>query len=250
MTFARAAALTVLSLLLAAGIWRVVRSGALAAMVRADPESVLADPKLAGIALPLGRVTFARQCAPCHGPTGEADPARGMPSLRDGDHLYGEGRVAEIESIVRHGIRAGDRKGWNLAAMPAYASVRPYAVAPIPPLTPRGADDVSQFLLSLTHRATDAGAVERGRRLYAGAGGCWDCHGPDARGDPAVGAPDLADGIWLYGDGSPEAVARSIADGRAGICPAFGKTLDPAAIRAVAVYTASLARDAGTARSR
>ncbi|MDB5702433.1 MAG: c-type cytochrome [Sphingomonadales bacterium] len=221
-------------------LWRGVQQRALAAVVRADPETVLADPVLAATALPLGRAIFAAHCATCHGPNGAADTSRGIPSLHDTEFLYGIGRVVEIESIVRHGIRSGDRKGWNLAAMPAYASVRPYLAEPIPPLTPQGVADTTQFLLSFTGRATDRVAAERGSHLYSGTGGCWDCHGVDAAGDPAVGAPNLTDNVWLYGDGSAPAISRSLEYGRAGISPAFARTLDAAQIRAVSVYVASL----------
>lgn len=231
-----AATLLLLAVLL---VRHVLPQTARAAMVRADPDMVLAEPALAAVALPLGRSVFARHCARCHGIAGDADAARGVPSLRDGEHLYGEGRVAEIESIVRHGIRSGDRKGWNLAAMPAYASARPYAAEPIPPLTPQATEDVTQFLLGLARRSTDDAAAARGRRIYGGSGGCWDCHGVDARGDPAVGAPDLADPVWLYGGTAP-AIRRSIAYGRGGTSPAFAGALDAAAIRAVSAYVASL----------
>jgi cytochrome c oxidase cbb3-type subunit 3 len=221
-------------------LWGGAHQRALSTVVRADPETVLADPVLAATALPLGRTIFTAHCATCHGSNGAADHARGIPSLRGTEFLYGTGRVAEIESIVRHGIRSGDRKGWNLAAMPAYASVRPYLAEPIPPLTPQGVADTTQFLLSFTGRATDREAAERGSHIYSGTGGCWDCHGADAAGDPAVGAPNLTDTIWLYGDGSASAISRSLEYGRAGISPAFGRKLDAAQIRAVAVYVASL----------
>lgn len=220
-----------------AAAYHLARGRAVAAMVAADPEQVLADPRLTKVALTMGRAVFAQHCATCHGAK-----ASGIPDLRDHDWLYGVGRVAEIEAIVRHGIRAGDRKGWNLAAMPAYATPRPYAAEPIPPLTPQGSRDVSQYLLSLAGRSHDLPAAARGKTLYAGSGGCWDCHGVDARGDSAVGAPNLADAIWLYGDGSAPDIRRSIDHGRAGVSPAFAHILDPAQLRAVAVYVASLSQ--------
>jgi cytochrome c oxidase cbb3-type subunit 3 len=60
---------------------------------------------------------------------------------------------------------------------------------------------------------------------------CAVCHGADMRGKPAVGAPDLTDGVWLWGDGSVNDIERIILYGvRAGISktrdiddmPAFG----------------------------
>jgi cytochrome c oxidase cbb3-type subunit III len=60
---------------------------------------------------------------------------------------------------------------------------------------------------------------------------CAGCHGVDMRGKRAVGAPDLTDGVWLWGDGSVYDIERIILYGvRAGISetrdvddmPAFG----------------------------
>ncbi|MGH8325133.1 MAG: c-type cytochrome [Steroidobacteraceae bacterium] len=60
---------------------------------------------------------------------------------------------------------------------------------------------------------------------------CAACHGADMRGKPAVGAPDLTDGVWLWGNGSVHDIERTILYGvRAGISktrdvddmPAFG----------------------------
>lgn len=60
---------------------------------------------------------------------------------------------------------------------------------------------------------------------------CARCHGADMRGNAAIGAPDLADEVWLWGDGSVYAIERTILYGiRAGDAktrdvddmPAFG----------------------------
>lgn len=222
--------------------WLDIERRAVNAIVRADPERILSDDHLANVALPLGRRVYGAHCAACHGDAGQPDQIRGVPDLRDSEWLYGTGRVEEIEAIARHGIRAGDRKGWNLAAMPAYATPRPYAAEPIPPLTPAGARDVTHFILSLSGGSRDLAGAARGRIIYAGTGGCWDCHGADAHGDPAVGAPDLTDHVWLFGRGDAAAIQRSIEHGRAGMSPAFARILTPAELRAVAVYVASLSR--------
>lgn len=209
--------------------------------MRADPDTILDQPRLAAAAIDIGRKGFAAHCGSCHG-RGAGDPARGIPDLTDGEHLYGNGRVDEIEQIVLHGIRSGDPRGWHLASMPAYARAVPYSTEPIPPLTPGGIADVTQYLLHLRARATDPAAAARGERLYRGSGGCWDCHGGDAGGDEAVGAPSLVDDVWLYGDGSARSIADTLAHGRAGISPAFSRVLRAGDARAIAVYVASLAR--------
>lgn len=209
------------------------------ALMRADPDHILTDHTLAPVALRIGRMQFAEHCASCH-QDGRRDRARGVPDLTDGEHLYGTGSVAEIEQIVLYGIRSGNPRGWKLAAMPAYASAKPSASEPVPPMTPQAITDVTQYLLQGHARSTDAAAAARGAALYAGSGGCWDCHAADGAGNDAIGAPSLIDKVWLYGDGSAASIARSIGYGRHGFSPAFSSKLTPAEARAVAVYVVSL----------
>jgi cytochrome c oxidase cbb3-type subunit 3 len=217
-------------------LWR--QSDARADLVRAPPEAILASPRLRDTAIAIGRPVYRAHCADCHGPDGRGATADGVPDLRDRDWLYGEGRVAEIETVVRYGIRSHHSKGWNLASMPAYASAHPYAAEPIPPLAPQETDDVVQLLLNYEGRSAQPAAVTRGRAVYQKAG-CWDCHGAEGYGDPAVGAPNLRDAITLYGS-SQAALARSVEQGRHGASPAFAGRLEPIQIRAVAVYVATL----------
>jgi cytochrome c oxidase cbb3-type subunit 3 len=76
--------------------------------------------------------------------------------------------------------------------------------------------------------------------VYSDKGGCYDCHARDARGDGAIGAPNLTDSIWLYGDGGARWIYDSIAYGRAGVMPAWADRLSPAQVRAVSLYVYSL----------
>jgi cytochrome c oxidase cbb3-type subunit 3 len=227
----------------AASIMAAGAHGRRDAIMRADPETILSRPDLAATALADGKAGFAAHCAACHGADGKPDRLRDTPDLTDRDTLYSPG-VASTEQIVLHGIRSSDPRGWNLAAMPAYATPRPYGREPIAPLSPAGIRDVTQFVLSLGGHATDTEAVGRGAVIFRGRGGCYDCHADDGAGDQAIGAPDLTDGVWLYGDGSPDSIARSIANGHAGICPAFGRMLTPFEARAIAVYVVSLSSPA------
>jgi len=215
-----------------------------ALVVVADPETIAADPKLWRTAVAIGREVYAQSCAACHGASGHGNSSLGVPDLTVPEHLYDLGSVSRIEDIVRHGIRAEDKRGWDLASMPAYASARPYAREAIAPLMPAGIEDLTQFLLRFTAHATNEAAARRGAALFADKGGCWDCHGSDATGDSAIGAPDLTDPIWLYGDGSHDDIYRSISVGRAGYSPAFERHLTAIQLRGVAVYVASLARPA------
>jgi cytochrome c oxidase cbb3-type subunit 3 len=54
---------------------------------------------------------------------------------------------------------------------------------------------------------------------------CAACHGADGKGNTALGAPNLTDGIWLYGS-SPATVMETIGKGRG--VPAVGVTRMPA----------------------
>lgn len=217
----------------------VTRGRTQAAILRADPETILGNPVLRAMAVKQGKAVFDGQCASCHGPEGKGDEGLGIPNLTDDDHLYGTGTVAQIEDIARYGIRSHNKHGFNLASMPAYASRNPYSGEKLPPQTPAAINELTQYLLTFTARQTDAAAAKRGLDDYTKAG-CWDCHGRDLGGDPAIGAPNLTDDIWLYG-GRPDDIRRSISRGRAGVSPAFARVLSAPQMRNVAVYVASLA---------
>jgi cytochrome c oxidase cbb3-type subunit 3 len=210
-------------------------------LLQADPDRILDDPRLAPKALAKGRGVFLANCAGCHGADGRGSTATGMPDLTDQDFLYGTGRVSEIESIVLHGIRSGDDKGWDLAWMPAYGRAVPYARGKLPSLSPGEIEQLTSFLRQMNGATgEDPTAVSAGSSLFQGHGGCWDCHGRDAQGDTAIGAPNLSDGKWLRGDGSRRDISRIIREGLHGVSPAFRGRLDPADARAAAVYVASL----------
>jgi len=209
-------------------------------LVRTNPDLAVQDPSLMRIAETRGTPVFRQYCAACHGPKGEGDPERGVPNLTDGDWLYGSGAPSEIEQTVLYGIRSGHPKAWNLAVMPAYASAVPDDKEKVSPLTPAQMSDVVEYLVQFHGTPTSAEAARRGEALYHGAGGCYDCHAPDAAGDSAVGAPNLRDDIWLYGHGDRKTLTQTLERGRQGVCPAWVLKLQPAEIRAVSLYVYAL----------
>ena len=210
-------------------------------LLRADPDALRADSALLRFAADRGRPLFLVHCATCHGVSGAGDPLKGVPNLTDNDWLYGTGRVADVEQIIEYGIRSRNSRAWSLAIMPAYARPRPNpADKNIRPLSPGEISDLIEFLFRQQGRKADAAAASRGAALYTGDGGCYDCHSVDVKGDSAIGAPNLADAITLYGDGSRNALSQSIAYGRQGVCPAWIKKLSAAGIRETAVYVYSL----------
>lgn len=161
------------------GVHAVRSRAAEARLVKASADALPADPVLTEYALARAGGAYRENCATCHGDKMQGDQHRGIPNLADADWLYGTGRVSEIERVVLYGIRSGNSKGWNLAAMPAFANRQPYKRYAIAPLLPREIDDVTAYVLAFQRPVTDAAAVERGSKLFTGSerGVCWDCHG-------------------------------------------------------------------------
>ncbi|MDB6084477.1 MAG: c-type cytochrome [Gammaproteobacteria bacterium] len=210
-------------------------------LVAADPDALAADASLTAFGAARGAPLYRRHCEACHGAGGAGDTRAGVPNLADGDWLYGEGRVSDIENVIEHGIRAHSPRTWNLAQMPAYARPQPSPADPrIESLSPAEIRDLTEYVLDLGHRPHDAAAALEGRQLFIGRGACYDCHSPDGRGDSAIGAPNLTDGIWLYGEGSRADIIETLEHGRGGVCPAWSRKLTAADIRELAVYVYSL----------
>ena len=91
--------------------------------------------------------------------------------------------------------------------------------------------------LSFEQLAADPAAAAIGHRLYLD--NCAACHGTDALGNQAVGAPNLTDAEWLYG-GDSASVMTSILDGRNGVMPPLGDVLGQEGVNEVAGYVLSL----------
>jgi len=194
---------------------------------RTEVEEILADPELRAYAVAGGRAAFANTCAGCHGAGGQG--ARGgFPSLADDDWLWG-GKLADIKQTIRHGIRFAEDAETRTSQMPRFLADGMLTAAQV--------NDVAEHVLSLTGRATDAAAAERGAAIFAE--NCAACHGDQGQGNHEVGAPRLNDQVWLYG-GDKESIVRSISYARGGVMPAWGQRLDPAVIRMLTVYIHSL----------
>jgi mono/diheme cytochrome c family protein len=69
---------------------------------------------------------------------------------------------------------------------------------------------------AVTELETDPAALNVGRNLFLN--NCATCHGSDGGGAP--GFPNLTDRDWLWG-GEPDTVVATIANGRAGVMPAW-----------------------------
>lgn len=182
------------------------------------------DPELFQFAMTGGAAAFQANCAACHGRG--AQGFTGYPNLNDDDWIWG-GTLEDIQKTILHGIRSDD-KDTRQSQMPKFGIDEMLTTAQI--------NDAAEYVLSLSGRATDKGAAERGRALFTEQ--CAACHGAQGEGLVEQGAPRLSDDIWLYG-GTKEAVVESIRTGRGGMMPAWAKRLDPATIKSLAIYVHS-----------
>ena len=104
-------------------------------------------------------------------------------------------------------------------------------------LEPAQISEVANYVVSLSGGQADAAKAEAGKQVFAD--NCAACHGDDGKGNKDLGAPNLTDGIWLYG-GSVDAVTAQINKPRHGVMPAWSGRLDPTTIKELAVYVYSL----------
>jgi cytochrome c oxidase cbb3-type subunit 3 len=175
-----------------------------------------ADPS----AMSTARNLFGANCSTCHG--SDARGAKGFPNLTDNDWLWGGDEQTVYTSIAqgRHGV------------MPALGSV----------LGPTGVNEVASYVVSLSGREAPADWVAAGRERFATL--CAACHGPDAKGNPALGAPNLTDDVWLHG-GDFDSIRATITNGRDNQMPAHEPLLGETKVRLLAAYVLSLSRAPG-----
>ncbi len=176
-------------------------------------EEIASDPAVRK----MGMRMFASNCAQCHG--ADAKGSYGFPNLADSDWLYG-GTPADIKTSITQGRQA---------AMPAWGSV----------IGEKGVTDVTAYLLSINGRGTDDAQAKAGAQVFQTY--CVACHGAEATGNPAMGAPNLKDGIWLYG-GSAEQISHTVRAGRNGRMPAHKDVLGEDKIHILAAYVYGLTR--------
>jgi cytochrome c oxidase cbb3-type subunit 3 len=173
-----------------------------------------------GEALKTGHNVFVNNCAVCHG--SDARGAKGFPDLTDHDWLYG-GDAETVLTSVRNG-RTG--------AMPALAATLPDG----------GVAQVANYVRSLSGLPHDNLQASAGQPKFEMI--CAACHGKDGKGNPALGAPNLSDEVWLYG-GTQKAIEETITYGRNGKMPSWASLLGPDRTRLVAAWV--LAQSATTA---
>ena len=181
--------------------------------VNMDIEQVAADPK----AREMGQRLFLNSCAQCHG--SDAGGAKGFPNLTDGDWLYG-GSPENIKTTIVNG-RGG--------VMP-----------PFPQLDSKQIVDVANYVRSLSGLPADDLKAARGADVYKS--NCAACHGPEGKGNIALGAPNLTDKVWLYG-GSEATIVETVTKGRMAMMPSQDKVLSPEKIHLLTAYVWGLSNN-------
>lgn len=203
-----------------------IQSGAIGRMSQASLTEIAADPELRQVALAGGRSAFGNNCIACHG-TG-AQGGFGFPNLNDDDWLWGDGTLDTIYQTLKFGIRSGHPEA-RTNDMPAFGTTGI--------LTDEQINDVVAFVRSLSMPGEEPQAVERGRTVFAE--NCAACHAEDAKGNAEMGAPNLADRVWLYG-GERETIRETVQRSRGGVMPAWTDRLNDVTLKQLAIYVHSL----------
>ena len=175
------------------------------------PEELAGDPN----AMAIGERLFMNNCAQCHG--SDARGSKGFPNLADGDWLHGGEAGKIVETIA---------KGRTGVMPPMGAAVG-------------GSEDVrnvAHYVLSLSNSPHDSIRAQLGKGKFMA---CAACHGADGKGNAAMGAPNLADDVWLHGWGE-QAIVNIVTTGKANEMPAQAGKLTDAQIHVLASYVWSL----------
>jgi cytochrome c oxidase cbb3-type subunit 3 len=165
-------------------------------------------------ALSIGSSLFANYCSQCHGST--AQGARGFPNLTDQNWTWG-GDPAVIEATIMNG-RTG--------TMPALGAALGGDV-----------DAMVAYVQGLPDGQDTASPAHAKYMMF-----CIACHGPEGKGNPVLGAPDLTSDVWLYGSSQTE-IKRTLMEGRQGVMPGHSSLIGPDRARILAAYVYSLSAE-------
>ena len=181
-------------------------------------QDVARDPQ----AMAIGERLFMNNCAQCHG--SDARGSKGFPNLTDGDWLHGGAPEKILETLT---------KG-RIGNMPPMAA----AVG-----TPDDVKNVAHYVLSLSGSPHDSLRASLGKAKFVA---CAACHGMDGKGNPALGAPNLSDDIWLHGYGE-NAIIAIVNNGKMNQMPAQADKLGAAQLHVLSDYVWSLSNKTAVA---
>ena len=179
------------------------------------PEDVSRDPQAKAI----GERLFMNNCSQCHG--SDARGGKGFPNLTDADWLHG-GAPEKIKETLALG-RIG-----NMPPMGAAVG------------TSDDVKNLANYVLSMSNSPHDSVKAALGKSKFVV---CAACHGMDGKGNPALGAPNLTDDVWLHGYGE-NAVIAMVNNGKVNQMPAQADKLTEAQVHVLASYVWGLSNNA------
>ncbi|PNK61417.1 cytochrome-c oxidase, cbb3-type subunit III [Psychrobacter sp. FDAARGOS_221] len=182
-------------------------------------------------ALMVGERLFLQNCALCHGSTAQGAP--GYPNLTDNDWLHG-GDPENILVTIQNG---------------RHVNLDPTQPLPMPAqrddIGEQGVRAAAEYILSISKNQeeteVDSALASEGKAIFDEK--CFICHGTDAKGMVETGAPNLTDGIWLFG-GDRATIQETIRNGRGGVMPEWETKLGNERIMLLASYVYSLSNNA------
>ena len=163
-------------------------------------------------AMAIGDRLFMNNCAQCHG--SDARGSTGFPNLTDGQWNWG-GTPEQIHATIAQG-----RTGIMTPMAAAVGS----------------SDDVrnlANYVLSLSKSPHDSVRANLGRDKFVA---CAACHGPDGKGNQALGAPDLTSGVFVHGPAVEAHIVNMINNGKTGVMPAWESKFTPEQLKVLTAY--------------
>ncbi|RWB06246.1 cytochrome-c oxidase, cbb3-type subunit III [Mesorhizobium sp.] len=192
-------------------------------------DVILADEALMQTVRSTGRQLFGDNCAACHGRDGKG--GANYPDLTDDDWLWGGGPEL-IEQTMRVGINTRHPES-RIGQMPAFGRDEM--------LDREQVRTVAAYVYSLTHpdysTHENIKQIEAGREVFVTT--CATCHEENAKGKRDVGAPNLTDSYWIYGE-DLDTIIASVHGGRQGHMPTWDERLTMAEIKTLALYVHDL----------
>jgi cytochrome c oxidase cbb3-type subunit 3 len=195
-----------------------------AAVVDKPLADILADEDLRRFATSAGAAAFKVNCSQCHG--SGAQGSAGYPNLNDDEWLWG-GSIDSIHQTIAHGVRFAGDDETRYSEMPAFGDV----------LDRDQVRQAAAFVASLSGEPSDPALASAGQQVFAD--NCAACHSENGEGNPDLGAPNLADAIWLYGSGE-DSIAQQIGAPKHGVMPGWAGRLGDTTVKQLAVFVHSL----------
>ncbi|MDO4250920.1 MAG: cytochrome-c oxidase, cbb3-type subunit III [Moraxella sp.] len=178
-------------------------------------DKLAADPEVQK----MGNRLFLQNCALCHG--SNAKGSVGYPNLTDNDWLFGGDAASVLTSI--HNGRISGMAAWQKQ------------------IGESGVRATAEYVMSISGNINgdtlNPTLVKQGEAIFKQ--NCTLCHGQDAKGLTAMGAPNLTDDIWLYGN-DRAIIQETIRNGRAGVMPAWTTRLGNERVMLLAAYVRTL----------